>query len=231
MKRVLWLLIIILICPLCCHAYELATGISVQYQKKVEETGFRILNANDIPQRVTFYYDSDSSVKTSVNRKHKAVIVNKGLMRYIEDDNELAGVISKEIAYTEDAGKGLFKRVTMDSSPRKYDKKSDKKAVDYMVNAGYNPVAYINILNKCEQEKTPLKRFTTYNNSRRMMFVYEHIYEKYPMFLAKNEYLNNIYYQNFLHTSKHDRIKVRKSKEERLKQRKQRVERENINEK
>ena len=40
-----------------------------------------------------------------------------------------------------------------------------------------------------------------------MMEVYEYIYKKYPEYLVDNKYRKNIYYQNFLLTSKENREK------------------------
>ena len=45
------------------------------------------------------------------------------------------------------------------------------------------------------------------------MEVYEYIYKKYPEYLANNAYKNNIYYQNFLLTSKENRAKFQKKVE------------------
>ena len=36
----------------------------------------------------------------------------------------------------------------MGLNSKKYEEKADKRAVDYMVKAGYNPVAYITVGNK-----------------------------------------------------------------------------------
>ena len=44
--------------------------------------------------------------------------------------------------------------------------------------------------------------------SRRMARIYEYIYNKYPSFLATNYYSDNIYYQNFLLTSRENRAKL-----------------------
>jgi hypothetical protein len=43
--------------------------------------------------------------------------------------------------------------------------------------------------------------------------MYERIYEKYPAYLVQNDYRENIYYQNFLLTSKEAREKIRKEHE------------------
>ena len=37
--------------------------------------------------------------------------------------------------------------------------------------------------------------------------IYEYIYTKYPAFLVNNPYQNNVYYQNFLLNSEHNRKK------------------------
>ena len=87
-------------------------------------------------------------------------------------------------------------------------KKADKEAVDFMVNAGYNPLALITILNKIGKQY----RYDIFSNhtlvSRRMMLIYEYIYTKYPSILVENKYKDNIYYQNFLLTSRNNRMKL-----------------------
>ena len=93
-------------------------------------------------------------------------------------------------------------------SPRKYEYKADKRAVDYLVNAGYNPLAII-VMDTKIMSQFRYEFFGTHPlSSRRVMEVYEYIYEKYPSFLANNRYADNIYYQNFLLTSENNRKKL-----------------------
>ena len=77
-----------------------------------------------------------------------------------------------------------------------------------MVNAGYNPLAIITILNKIGKQY----RYDAFSNhtlvSRRMMLIYEYIYTKYPNILVDNDYKDNVYYQNFLLTSRKNRMKL-----------------------
>ena len=84
------------------------------------------------------------------------------------------------------------------------------EVVDYLVNAGYNPVSLIVVMNKA----FPQGRYDWYKThpltSRRMMEIYEYIYKKYPEYLANNTYKENMYYQNFLLTSKENRTKFQK---------------------
>ena len=91
---------------------------------------------------------------------------------------------------------------------KKYEYKADKRAVDYLVNAGYNPLAMIVSLNKI----APQLRYDSGSShplvTKRMAEIYEYIYTKYPQYLVQNEYKDNIYYQNFLVTSKQNREKL-----------------------
>ena len=118
--------------------------------------------------------------------------------------------MSHQISHGVDTYEGIFRGyisiLNYWVAPNKYDLKADKRAVDYMVNAGYNPLALIVIMNKIGQQY----RYDIMSNhtliSRRMMRIYEYIYTKYPSILADNEYKDNIYYQNFLLTSRNNRL-------------------------
>lgn len=226
--KVLCTLLVLALFSTNCLADELDLDTETQYQKQLMQTGFRILNANLIEKRMTFYYSPENKVKIKNNQRNKKIILYKGFIPYFDDENELAALLSTQIAYMYDVERGIFKRVAMGFSPRKYEIKSDKRAVDYMVNAGYNPIALIVIMNKYKSqpnfyEANPME----HTGLECMTAVYEHIYEKYPAFIAKNEYIDNIYYQNFLHVSKPHRAHIRKSKEVRVKLRKQNL-KENI---
>ena len=96
----------------------------------------------------------------------------------------------------------------MKAAPKKYELVFDKLAVDYMVKAGYNPIGLITFLNKsCPQARQD--KFSTKNlTSKRLAYIYERIYTKYPSFLTNNSYQYNDYYQNFLLTSQENRKKL-----------------------
>lgn len=196
---------------------------SSKYQKRLMEVGFRLLNANGIEKRTTFYYTPNKKkmpyIKLNVSKKH--VFVNENAISFLESDDELAALLSQQIAYSNDIHQGLFRRVTMGFSPRKYEKKSDLIAIDYMVKAGYNPIAMIITMNKLSGEPNWYDPYIMHHKgSVRLAYIYQYIYEKYPMYLIDNEYLSNVYFQNFLLTSKKDRAKVRKLQQERLRQKK-----------
>ena len=112
--------------------------------------------------------------------------------------------------------RGYFTPLSYALSPKKYEYKADKRAVDYMVNAGYNPVALIVVMSKTFSQPRFDWLSTHPLPTRRMMEVYEYIYKKYPEFLANNTYKNDIYYQNFLLTSKGNRTKFQRKIEKRI---------------
>lgn len=178
----------------------------------VVKTGFKLLNANKIPYRIVFRVDKKMIVNACAYHSDRSIVVYKGLLSYIDDESELAAILAHEIAHAVDmnqgAMRGFFTVIPMSLASKKYETKADKRAVDYLVKAGYNPISYIIAANKIFSQR----RFDIFSThplgSRRLMNIYEHIYTKYPEYLVQNEYQNNIYYQNFLITSKENRLKL-----------------------
>lgn len=217
-KRLLITLIIFFSSVNICFAQQLFLEEESSYQKKIMQIGFRVLNANEIEKRIVFYYNNDKTPEMAVYYNPKVVMVNKGMLPYMTDDDELAAMLSSGIAQLTEAHKGFFKRITISFSPRKYEVKADKKAVDLIVNAGYDPIALINIINKTAEEPCWYEyNIFRHNGSERTVYIYQYIYEKYPIYLIDNKYLTNVYYQNFLYNTKKDREKARKIQEERVK--------------
>lgn len=218
MKKFLLVLAILLLSSPFCFAYDIDLNKHGEYQKKVMEMGFGILNANKIDKRIIFRYESGKQVNAFASDTDKSVVILRGLLPYLDNDDELAGIISHEIAHGVDYYHSYFRALSMTFSPRKYEEKADKKAVDYMVNAGYNPIALITALNKIGGQYRGALFLNSYDSelgyshpqtSRRLAYIYEYIYEKYPAYLAQNDYRTNIYYQNFLLTSRAEREKIR----------------------
>lgn len=217
-KIVLFFITVIFFSITQCYADELKLDKDVVLQKTIQETGFKILNANNIERRVTFYYSPDNKVGSKVFVNPKNIYIYKGLFPFLDDENELAAILSTNIAYLEDKRTSFFKKFSVSFSPRKYEFKEDKKAVDYMVKAGYDPVALITVLNKITKENRWFDKIALlHNGSERCLNVYRYIYEKYPIYLSDNKYIENPYYQNFLNISQNDREKVKILQEEIIK--------------
>lgn len=197
---------------------ELRPDIDKQYQNNVMQTGFRLLNSDNYHKRMTFYFVPENKVKTKINIRQKRIYIYKGVFVFVENPDELAAVMSLNMAKLMEQQAGFFRKFSISFSPRKYEVKADKKAVDLMVKAGYNPVALINIINKTADEPCWFEyNVLHHRGSERTAYVYHYIYEKYPVFIAQNEYLKTMYYQNFLRTSKKDRTKSKLIQQERIK--------------
>lgn len=187
---------------------------TIECQNRVDYLGFKILNTNGIEQRMVFRYDISRTENAYSRDKDRQIVIYRGLYNRLCSDDELAAVLAHEISHTVDSYNGIFKGyfspLSYTIAPKKQEYKADKRAVDYMVNAGYNPVALIVVMNKIFTQ-TRYDWYSTHPlTSKRMMEVYEYIYKKYPEYLANNSYKDNMYYQNFLLNSKENRAKFQK---------------------
>ena len=217
MKKILFIIGLMLITVITTAKPSYAWDVKTvnELQARINEVGFKILNTNRIEKRFIFMainrvYTRD--IWTDVSSVNRIVWIKPTVLPYIDDDNELAAILSHSLAHGVDTYDGTLRGyvsiLNYWVAPNKYDMKADKMAVDFMVNAGYNPLAIITILNKIGKQY----RFDVFSNhtliSRRMMLIYEYIYTKYPSILVENEYKDNIYYQNFLLTSRNNRMKL-----------------------
>lgn len=204
-----FILSIVLITP--AFAWDVKTEYDLQ--KRMNEVGFNILNSNRIEHRMIFMVTNRIYARdrwADVSSVNRTIWLKPCILPYLDSDDELAGILAHQISHGVDTYDGILRGyisiLNYWVSPNKYDAKADKRAVDYMVNAGYNPLGYIVILNKIMQQY----RYDIFSNhtlvSRRMMKIYEYIYQKYPSILADNEYKDNVYYQNFLLTSRNNRL-------------------------
>lgn len=191
---------------------EFVSGDSIQkIQNRIDKIGFRLLNYNGIEKRTVFDFDTGKQKNAYSRSGDRQIVLYRGLYNRLDSDDEVAAILAHEISHSVDSYNGIcrgaFSSWSYAFSPKKYEYKADKRAVDYLVNANYNPVALIVVMSKT----FPQNRYDWYSThplaSRRMMEVYEYIYKKYPEYLANNAYKDNIYYQNFLLTSKENRKK------------------------
>lgn len=211
---------VILFHPLSSSAAEVIIinpELQAKIQNKISEVGFGILNANELSRRTVFIYDTSKKINAGSSFYGRRIYLFRGLWVMLDDDDMLAAILSHEISHSMDSYdgpfRGVFNFINYDYAPKKYEYKADKRAVDYMVKAGYHPVAMIVIMNKFMGQDRYDWNLTHPLTSRRMMAVYEYIYKKYPEYLVNNKYKTNVYYQNFLITSREDRAKFQKKLE------------------
>lgn len=197
-------------------------------QARVNRVGTQILNANKIQGRIIFVYDKtakESLIKMDKTVSKREIIMYQEYYRQISDENELAAYLAREISNAsrtyDGIGNGWLTAVQIKAAPKKFETVADKIAVDFMVKAGYNPVALITFINKAFPQH--YQDFISNKNltSKRLALIYEYIYTKYPYYLANNEYLENPHYQNFLLNSTYNRklleTKVKNGTRENLK--------------
>lgn len=214
MKRLIILAALVLVCvPALADASELAVENSIQ--SRIDNVGTTLLNMNRIPRRIVFAYtkkEKKALLSLDKNLTRRQVVVYDGLYQSVQSDDELAAMLAREIAVVLKSYSGIWGG-TLDSvqvalGSKKFETVADKRAVDYMVNAGYNPLALIVFINKtCPQKR--FDRFSRHNlTSKRLARIYEYITYKYPQYLENNDYVNNQYYQNFLLNSILNRRKL-----------------------
>lgn len=169
-------------------------------QTKIDSIGTNILNTNKIQTHIIFTYDKNTRknlFKTIKGLNKNRIIVYDGIYQYAETDDELAAALAQQIYFVSKIYSNFGNKFSYAKDSKLYESIIDKKTVDYMVNAGYNPLALITFLNKTNSEyKFSLKHNKT---SSRLVTIYEYILLKYPQYLKDdNPYLDNQYFQNFL---------------------------------
>lgn len=213
MKKILFLLILIFCTFSNCFAVDDSVIVHEQtIQGKINDVGFRILNANKIDKRIIFVYDKaekKSLLKSADEVTKRQVLLYENDIKFIDNEDELAAFLSRGISLALKSYGGIWNgglsAIEVKIAPKIYEIVADKRAVDFMVNAGYDPIGMITYIHKAY----PQKRFDTFSNanltSKRLAIIYEYIYTKYPYFLANNKYFETDSYQNFLLTSQYNR--------------------------
>lgn len=69
------------------------------YEKKVYEIGRKLVDANDIDRRIFFSVNRGNNVNAFANADSGTVVIVKGLLNYIDNDDELAMILGHEIAH------------------------------------------------------------------------------------------------------------------------------------
>ncbi|MDD3238429.1 MAG: M48 family metalloprotease [Candidatus Gastranaerophilales bacterium] len=175
-------------------------------EQKILAVSSKIINANKLDKRVPVLYDRTPKVINAfAYLRTKDVHISQGFLPYVDSDDELAYIISHEIAHSLDAYGGCFKWISMKFNSKSYEYKADLIGLDLMAKAGYNPLAGLIVANKVFPE--PQSDWGFWNThpigSKRLMKMYKYIYNKYPQALD-SQLDSNIYYVNFKYSSAKD---------------------------
>ena len=217
MKKILFLLFAVLLCVNPIFATTEAEIIRTQsIQARIDEIGYKILNSNKIDRRVVFCYSKKNKPKfddKSITKRQ--IVFYDEYFKYTVTDDEVAALLAREVSKAvrsyDGAWGGFIDGAQIKMAPKKYELFADKRAVDYMVYAGYNPLGLITYINKAYPQKRYDKISCSNLTSKRLAVIYEYILTKYPQFLISNTYLTNDAYQNFLLNSTENRLKLQRS--------------------
>ena len=189
-------------------------------QTKINDIGTNLLNSNKINKRIVFTYDANTKNKIvkeyNLLSKRQIIVFSEGY-KSTENDDEIAVILAREISRAIKSYDGMWggriDAIQVALGSKKFEIVADKRAVDYMINAGYDPLAVITYISKtCPQKRNTI--FSRTNSvSKRLAIIYEYITYKYPEYLNNSKYLEIKHYQNFLLTS----INNRKLLEEKIK--------------
>ena len=184
--------------------------------QKVNTIGQKILKANSLPTQVEFKVSDEEHVNAYATID-KEVYVYRGLLEFVQDDTELAAVISHELGHIINGHcarqtilSGLmanFLGTPSDTNlnetstlaqnlvslkmSRSDEYEADITGAELMQNAGYNPLGMISVLNKiCENS---IDVFSTHpSGEKRLMNIYNYMTYVYPD-LKKKTYNSESY--------------------------------------
>lgn len=166
-------------------------------QEKVTSVATRIMDKNKLDKRVpVFVVNKNNEPNAVTNKITKIIEVYSGLLSCVDNDDELAFVLGHEMAHAVEAYQGPFSIYYTFFNSKSYEFKSDLKSIDYMVNAGYDPIAAIIIGNKIFSEPYWDWGSSHPKGSKRLLAMYKYIYKKYPQYLTSTK-TNSPYYKNF----------------------------------
>jgi hypothetical protein len=204
------------------------------FEKKVISVGHRILAANGITEQIHFRSATRDIQNATASRfgGPNTIVIYKDLLDVLDSDDELAAVLSHEIAH-------IIKRHTARVVPRKwvaktalwtaftvggtaaslatgglampavllgaagirkmhhngiavtdpiarpYEREADLVGLDYMVKAGYSPLAMEALMGKVVGDSGPIANFFSSHpgGTERLTYIHEAIQTNYPQFL------------------------------------------------
>ena len=167
--------------------------------QKVQNVSRRIIHANSLKRAPVYVVRKKVRAEVYCNIYSKKIIMTQGVLQYLSNDDELAFLLAQQLAFVQEPYDGIIKMAAISVNHKKYMYKADLRAIDYMVKAGFNPVAAIIAGNKLFAEPIWDWGFTYREpaGSKRLLKMYEYIYKKYPSYLDSNM-ANNAVFVDFV---------------------------------
>lgn len=179
--------------------------------KRVNTIGTKLLKANNINHPIQFKVSEEDTINAYANID-KEILVYKGLLEYVDTDDELAGVIGHEMGHIINGHcqkQGVlntiiatigswFKPKTTAGSvvsqvgqslasskiSRNDEYEADLTGVDIMTRAGYNPLGMVSLLSKISQTYIDVLQ-THPSGEKRVLNAYDYINYNYPSYITK----------------------------------------------
>ena len=163
--------------------------------QKVQNVSRRIIHANNLKRAPIYLERKKVKAEIYCSIYSKTITMTQGVLPYLSNDDELAFMLAQELAFVQEAYDGIIKMASIKLNHKKYMLKADLRAVDYMVKAGFNPIAAIIAGNKLFAEPIWDWGFSYREpvGSKRLLAMYEYIYKKYPSYLTTNMANNAIF--------------------------------------
>ena len=178
---------------------------------RLENIGIKLIKANNIKHRFTFNFTGipnfgiypvliDTAYSTDINlHNNREISINIADYARMTSDDEVAALIAHYLAQGENSHKGImhgqFFWTKEVFSAKTNELKYDRTAVEYLINAGYNPAAILTAYNKTLPAWRGDMLSRRNKASVRLKKVYNYIKEKHPQYLDTN-IRNDAFYPN-----------------------------------
>lgn len=186
---------------------------------RVNTIGKALLEKNNLPSQVSFAVIETDEINAYADGNNQ-ICVYTGLLNYVNDDAELAGVIAHEIGHIVNnhvakqsiintitsalisraninqqlkTGAAVAQNLTMKKMSRDEEYEADITAVDLMIRAGYNPLAMVSVLYKISGNYVDIIQDHP-SGDKRTMYLYNYITYTYPD-IVKQGYNTDSYKQ------------------------------------
>ncbi len=173
--------------------------------ERVNAIGKALLAKNNLPTQVTFEVIETDEINAFASGTNK-ICVYTGLLKFVNDDAELAGVIAHEIGHIVNnhvakqsivnvitssvisnanvsdrvrTGAAIANNLSMKKMSRTEEYEADITGVDLMTKAGYNPLAMVSLLYKIGGNYVDIIQDHP-SGDKRTMYLYNYITYTYP---------------------------------------------------
>ena len=205
MKKIFELVIAFLFLTLPVCAAEQTQWTTETGLARVEKIGKALLSKNNLPTQVRFTVVETDEINAFASGENK-ICVYTGLLKFVEDDYELAGVIAHEMGHilnnhvakqsiitsitshmisnanVDDkykTGLAIAHDLSLKKMSRTDEYEADITGVDLITNAGYNPLAMVSVLYKISGKYVDFIQ-THPSGDKRTMYIYDYITYTYP---------------------------------------------------